>query len=155
MKTTFLALSTTATLSMATRMAFTQLDTTQQSDIQQKLVKWKTLYGSVALANGFVPPATESLDEDAHSQDELERFHNTILEVEEASRLNPGATFSEFNQFALLTTDEFKNVLQRSFGDQNTTQGAPLAYESLDVSADAPIDWSTSKCNPPVKNQGS
>ncbi|KAF0693369.1 Aste57867_15666 [Aphanomyces stellatus] len=153
MKTNFVVLAAAASTSVA-RSAYNRLSATEQSDVQQKLAKWKTLYGSLALAHGFVPPATESLDEDAHSQDELDRFHNTILEVEEASRDNLGATFSEFNQFALLTTDEFKRMLQTSFGGAQNKTKVAAAPESVRVATASAIDWSTSKCNAPVKHQG-
>ncbi|KAF0708797.1 hypothetical protein As57867_006194, partial [Aphanomyces stellatus] len=152
MNTNYLALAfVAAKLTLATT-TFPQLSLDEQNQVHEKLAKWKALYGPIAIAHGFVPSATESLDPDQHSQDELERFHNTILDVQDAARRNPLATFSEFNQFALLTPDEFKKTLQRSFGDRNTTA---VAAPMLSTGDAAPVDWSTSKCNPPMKNQGS
>ncbi|KAF0719144.1 Aste57867_1258 [Aphanomyces stellatus] len=85
---------------------------------------------------------------------ELVRFHETTLAVQEASKANPLANFSVFNQFALLNDAEFKQVLVQSFGNQTFSpdKGATLSEEA--VGAGDSADWSSHKCNPPVRNQG-
>ncbi|KAF0708898.1 hypothetical protein As57867_006157, partial [Aphanomyces stellatus] len=153
MKASLILASVATTSVLATRQAYSTLSADQQTDVAAQLAKWKTLYGPIAEANGHLPPQTESLNADGHSDDELQRFHNTLQDVDDAKRMNPDADFSAFNQFALLTQDEFKQSLVRSFGGQNFTNAQPLAYEALDVSA-TEADWSTSKCNPPMANQG-
>ncbi|KAF0704853.1 Aste57867_7236 [Aphanomyces stellatus] len=136
---------------VASHHAYSALSPSDQSVIAAQLAKWMTLYGPIARANGFLPPQTESLTADSHSDDELERFHATLVDVDDAQRLNPEAYFSPFNQFALLTLDEFKRMLEDSFAGQNTTEAAPLDA-TPDLASD--VDWATSKCNPPMKNQG-
>ncbi|KAF0719783.1 hypothetical protein As57867_000781, partial [Aphanomyces stellatus] len=122
-----------------------------------KLSKWKTLYGPIAKAHGFLPEGsfqTEQLNVNDHTDDELDRFHNTVLNVQEAAKNNPQATFSEFNQFALLTQDEFKRAVMASYGAHNTTQAKPLVAALDPKSVASNMDWSTHKCNPPVVSQG-
>ncbi|CAK4726569.1 unnamed protein product, partial [Aphanomyces euteiches] len=73
--------------------------------------------------------------------------------VAKAQENNPHAVFSPFNIFALLTQAEFDKVLKNSFAGKNISAGQPLAVESA-VAAGGSIDWSTSKCSSPVKDQG-
>ncbi|ETV90497.1 papaya proteinase 4 [Aphanomyces invadans] len=83
---------------------------------------------------------------------ELLRFHETTVAVREAAAANPLATFTEFNQFALLSAQEFKQVLVQSFGNE-TFDAAPLPASG--AAKQTSVDWSSHKCNPPVANQGS
>ncbi|KAF0687038.1 Aste57867_21199 [Aphanomyces stellatus] len=154
MKTSLFVL-TVASAAVAQDWTFSTLGSSEQAEIHAKLSKWKALYGPIALEHGLLPPSSnqESLTSDDHSQNELERFHNTILDVQEASKHNPHATFSEFNIYALLTKAEFEKVVMKSFAGQNFTDVKPMAYEDLQL-AGSGVDWSTNKCNPPVKNQG-
>ncbi|KAF0713102.1 hypothetical protein As57867_004503, partial [Aphanomyces stellatus] len=152
MKTNLAVVVATASSVAAQKPSYASLNPADQSLIHAKLSKWKTLYGPLAKTHGFLPPSTqESLDPNQHTAAELDRFHTTILNVEEAAKDNPLATFSEFNQFALLTTAEFKRAVMKSFGGRNHTATTSLAATA---SAASTMDWSTSKCNPPVQNQG-
>ncbi|KAF0706305.1 hypothetical protein AaE_014183 [Aphanomyces astaci] len=149
-----LALSTAlATTASAARQIFKSLSSSDQTSLEQQLDKWKELYGPIARANGFFPRTnTESARVNGHSIDELERFHHTVQEVKRATRTNPKAEFSPFNQFALMTDEEFKGMLMKSFAGQNVTDAAPLPELANERASAA--DWSTSKCNSPVPNQG-
>ncbi|RHZ40628.1 hypothetical protein DYB26_013513 [Aphanomyces astaci] len=144
---------TLATTASAARQSFESLSTSDQTSLEQKLDEWKALYGPIAQANGFFPQTnTESARVNGHSIDELERFHHTVQEVKRATEANPDAEFSPFNQFALLTDEEFKGMLMKSFAGQNFTNAAPLPELANERASEA--DWSTSKCNSPVPNQG-
>ncbi|KAF0711514.1 hypothetical protein As57867_005225, partial [Aphanomyces stellatus] len=101
MKASLILASVATTSVLATRQAYSTLSADQQTDVAAQLAKWKTLYGPIAEANGHLPPQTESLNADGHSDDELQRFHNTLQDVDDAKRMNPDADFSAFNQFAL------------------------------------------------------
>ncbi|RLO11167.1 hypothetical protein DYB28_006550 [Aphanomyces astaci] len=149
-----IALSTAlATTASAARQSFKSLSSSDQTSLEQQLDKWKELYGPIARANGFFPRTnTESARVNGHSIDELERFHHTVLEVKRATTINPKAEFSPFNQFALMTDEEFKGMLMKSFAGQNVTDAAPLPELANERASAA--DWSTSKCNSPVPNQG-
>ncbi|KAF0774392.1 hypothetical protein AaE_001907, partial [Aphanomyces astaci] len=149
-----LALSTAlATTASATRHSFKSLSSSDQTSLEQELDKWKELYGPIARANGFFPRTnTESAQVDGHSVDELERFHHTVQEAKAAKASNPHAEFSPFNQFALLTDEEFKGMLMKSFEPQNFTNASHLSELANDRASQA--DWSTSNCNSPIANQG-
>ncbi|RHY18213.1 hypothetical protein DYB36_011712 [Aphanomyces astaci] len=149
-----LALSTAlATTASAARQIFKSLSSSDQTSLEQQLDKWKELYGPIARANGFFPRTnTESARVNGHSIDELERFHHTVQEVKRATTINPKAEFSPFNQFALMTDEEFKGMLMKSFAGQNITDAAPLPELANERASAA--DWSTSQCNSPVPNQG-
>ncbi|RHZ26340.1 hypothetical protein DYB26_011345 [Aphanomyces astaci] len=149
-----LALSTAlATTACAARQSFKSLSSSDQTSLEQQLDEWKALYGPIARANGFFPRTNrESAQVNGHSIDELERFHHTVQDVELATATNPEAEFSPFNQFALLTDDEFKGILLKSFAGQNFTNAAPLPELANERASEA--DWSTSKCNSPIPNQG-
>ncbi|RHZ08032.1 hypothetical protein DYB31_006438 [Aphanomyces astaci] len=145
---------TLATTAIAARQSYEILTAADLTALEQQLAKWKALYGPIAKANGFLPPVTtETFLINGHTVEELQRFHDTVQDVQEAALANPDAQFSPFNQFALLTNDEFKNVLMKSFNPQNFTNAAPLPELANERASEA--DWSTSKCNPPIANQGS
>ncbi|CAK4843014.1 unnamed protein product [Aphanomyces euteiches] len=154
MKTSLLFLSTLSS-SVLARVAYSSLGVDEQADVKNQLSKWKTLYAPLASKHGYIPQvATESVSLiDSHSDEELARFHNTLQDVAKAQENNPNAVFSPFNIFALLTQAEFDKVLKNSFAGKNISAGQPLAVESA-VAAGGSIDWSTSKCSSPVKDQG-
>ncbi|KAH9109914.1 hypothetical protein LEN26_003645, partial [Aphanomyces euteiches] len=154
MKTSLLFLSTLSSSALA-RVAYSSLGVDEQADVKNQLSKWKTLYAPLASKHGYIPQvATESVSLiDSHSDEELARFHNTLQDVAKAQENNPHAVFSPFNIFALLTQAEFDKVLKNSFAGKNISAGQPLAVESA-VAAGGSIDWSTSKCSSPVKDQG-
>ncbi|KAF0694606.1 hypothetical protein As57867_014477, partial [Aphanomyces stellatus] len=131
---------------------FESLNGADRSELEQQLTKWKTLYGPIAQQNGFTPESAMSVDQ--HTDMELLRFHETVQAVEQAKKDNPLAQFDAMNQFALLNDAEFKQVLVQSFGNQ-TFNAPPLAADHLEAAVGAgDTDWSSHKCNPPVKNQG-
>ncbi|RHY08522.1 hypothetical protein DYB36_012634, partial [Aphanomyces astaci] len=149
-----LALSTVlATTASPARQSFKSLSSSDQTSLEQQLDKWKASYGPIAEANGFFPQKdTASARMNGHTIDELERFHHTVQDVEVASKANPGAEFSPFNQFALLTDEELKGMLMKSFAVRNFTSGSPLPKLANERASQ--VDWSTSKCNTPISNQG-
>ncbi|KAH9188203.1 hypothetical protein AeNC1_009821 [Aphanomyces euteiches] len=156
MKATVFLLSTLATAALARRTAYTTLSDDDQAQIKMELTKWKTLYGELANSHGYVPASsTESVGlVDTHSAEELARFHNTLQDVAEAQKNNPNAVFSPFNMFALLTQAEFDKVLKNSFAGQNFNASAPVASTEDATTVASAVDWSTDKCNSPVRNQG-
>ncbi|CAK4831606.1 unnamed protein product, partial [Aphanomyces euteiches] len=157
MKTSLLFLSTLSASALA-RVAYSSLSTDEQADVKQQLSKWKTLYAPLASKHGYVPEsAIESVNVvDSHTDEELARFHNTLQDVAKAQENNPHAVFSPFNVFALLTQAEFDSKFKNTLAGQNVSAGQSVpAVESAATSAAAhSIDWSTSKCSSPVKNQG-
>ncbi|RLO12477.1 hypothetical protein DYB28_014948, partial [Aphanomyces astaci] len=153
MKFGLIVLTTLATTATSARQSYGSLSKTDVSALEHELDKWKALYGPIAQANGLLPPVTvKSARINGHSVEELQRFHDTVQDVQEAALANPDAQFSPFNQFALLTNDEFKNVLMKSFNPQNFTNATPLPELANERASEA--DWSTSKCNSPIPNQG-
>ncbi|CAK4755981.1 unnamed protein product [Aphanomyces euteiches] len=155
MKTSLLVLSTLSTSALA-RVAYSSLGVDEQADVKQQLSKWKTLYAPLARKHGFVPETgIESVSVvDSHTDEELARFHNTLQDVATAQKNNPHAVFSPFNVFALLTPAEFSKIFQNSLVGRNISAGQPLRAVESTVTAGASIDWSTSTCSSPVKNQG-
>ncbi|KAF0709540.1 Aste57867_5882 [Aphanomyces stellatus] len=113
------------------------------------LTKWKLLFGPTAQRHGLLPPQTATFG-DVNTADEIERFKNTLLAVQDAAKANPGAEFSAFNQFALLSQDEF-NAALTTHVNQEMADAAPW---STSTSLAPRVDWSTSSCNAPVKHQG-
>ncbi|RLO02003.1 hypothetical protein DYB28_001054, partial [Aphanomyces astaci] len=107
---------TLVTSAIAARQSYESLSKTDATALEHELDKWKALYGPIAQANGLLPPVTvDSARINGHYVEELQRFHNTVQDVQETALANPDAQFSPFNQFALLTNDEFKSVLMTSF----------------------------------------
>ncbi|CAK4842188.1 unnamed protein product, partial [Aphanomyces euteiches] len=156
MKTSLLFLPTLSTSALA-RVAYSSLGVDEQADVKQQLAKWKTLYAPLATKHGFVPETgIESVSVvDSHTDEELARFHNTLQDVATAQKNNPHAVFSPFNVFALLTPAEFSKIFQNSFVARNVSAGQPLrALESTVSAGGGSIDWSTSTCSSPVKDQG-
>ncbi|RHY25067.1 hypothetical protein DYB32_008538 [Aphanomyces invadans] len=111
-----------AATAVSASTAFTALHGAERTDLEHRLTKWKTLYGPVAQAIGFAPA---SLSLTSHTDMELLRFHETTVAVREAAAANPLATFTQFNQSALLSAQKFKQVLVKSFGNE-TFDAAPL-----------------------------
>ncbi|ETV90500.1 hypothetical protein H310_14740 [Aphanomyces invadans] len=102
MKACFIFCTWLASTALAARQAVGSLSAADQATLQQQLAKWKTLYGPIAKANGFLPQLnTESVDSNGYSVEELQRFHNTVQDAQEAAAANPDAEFSPFNQAQL------------------------------------------------------
>ncbi|DBA05153.1 TPA: hypothetical protein N0F65_005003 [Lagenidium giganteum] len=124
----------------------------ERAQVEEDLREWERSPYAVA-AQDFhgQSEATWTLD------DKLLRFFATKMAAEEMSALNPHATFSTATPFALLTDEEFADVLTRSFSngaDAIAELPSAAAAPRADVLADT-VDWSTtSQCIAPVKSQG-
>ncbi|KAF0688073.1 hypothetical protein As57867_008023, partial [Aphanomyces stellatus] len=68
--------------------------------------------------------------------------------------LNPDATFDWKHPFALMTESEFKTYVKVSFNQGSQPFVNTTAVANVGASVASVVDWTT-KCNPPVRNQGS
>ncbi|CAK4657508.1 hypothetical protein LEN26_006989 [Aphanomyces euteiches] len=154
MTSNLLLASTLCASTLASRAAFSSLSTIEQADVIAQLAKWKAEYAPLAIEHGLVPQTIlESIGlVDSHTDDELDRFYNTLQDVAEAQKSNPEAEFSPFNVFALLTQAEFDKIYKTTFVGKTPTAEAP-ATESTTAVAPS-IDWTTNACNQPVRDQG-
>ncbi|KAG9400924.1 hypothetical protein AC1031_009646 [Aphanomyces cochlioides] len=156
MKTSLLFVSTLSTSAVA-RVVYSSLSVDQQTDVKDQLAKWKAQFASIASEHGVLHNTTNTESAsllDSHTDDELARFHNTLQDVAEAQKNNPSTRFSANNVFALLTQAEFDKIFKNSFAGSNATQAKPESnVEDATILASS-IDWSTNKCNPPVRDQG-
>nr|AIG56272.1 secreted protein [Achlya hypogyna] len=130
-------------------------------DVIKELEAWKSSHaGKKAVESGFVPNVeTNGRQEGATSLEaiELERFKATKAVVEQLNKDYPDAEFSTDNPFALLTEDEFAQYVMGSFGqDQRKLRTVDhVARELTPEQREAgDVDWSSHKCNEPIKNQG-
>ncbi|KAF0715821.1 Aste57867_3190 [Aphanomyces stellatus] len=154
--TTILALA--MTIATAARQSVLTLSTPQRLVLQAELNQWKASFGAEASAMGLMP-LQEGLNTDEVVSDELQRFLDTKFDVEAASLSNPDAQFHTDHPFALLTNDEFARLVQVSFNQSASALRGALGAAFDDTSPPrAPrassADWSTHKCNPPIRNQG-
>ncbi|KAF0691324.1 hypothetical protein As57867_017352, partial [Aphanomyces stellatus] len=137
-----LASATAASQSIST------LSTKERADLMSDLAKWHSNFGATALKEGLLPHAQKTQD------DLLQRLLDTKLAVAEASRTNPDAIFSWENKFALMNDAEFKQYVQVSFQSGNKSlRQAKDAPSAAGAVVAATVDWTT-RCNPPVRDQG-
>ncbi|OQR89640.1 cysteine protease family C01A [Achlya hypogyna] len=158
MKTIFL----TAVLAVSSCVAL-QMSKADRDALAEELRQWKSSHaGKSAESLGLLPQHSdteEAVTEEAKFEDELTRFANSKHAVESLQKHHPDAVFDYKNQFALMTPDEFKAFVKGSFGkDQPKRQLRAENIQTTLTAAQAQAgdkDWTTDKCMPPVKNQGS
>ncbi|GLE01407.1 hypothetical protein PINS_up010237 [Pythium insidiosum] len=145
----------------------------ERSSLEQELDAWKASpAGQFAKENGlYEEPENSLFDEEAATavrEDQLYRLFLSKLSIEKAQEANPKAVFSLASPFSLMTDDEFAAYVGRSSGrNSNFLRGLGEVEEVMhdDVVAEdeeahgrqlqTSVDWTqTSKCVPPVKNQG-
>ncbi|KAF0703018.1 hypothetical protein As57867_005373, partial [Aphanomyces stellatus] len=119
------------------------------------LADWEAKYGTLAQERGLIPSAVTTRSANDSLTEKLQRLLDTKLAVVEVSKANPDAVFSADNMFALMNEQEFKTYVSVSFqqGGQHLRNAKEVQVPEPAVKALA-VDW-TSKCNPPVRNQGS
>ncbi|KAF0704145.1 hypothetical protein AaE_015090, partial [Aphanomyces astaci] len=77
---------TLVTSAIAARQSYESLSKTDATALEHELDKWKALYGPIAQANGLLPPVTvDSARINGHTVEELQRFHDTVQDVQEAA----------------------------------------------------------------------
>ncbi|KDO33340.1 hypothetical protein SPRG_02147 [Saprolegnia parasitica CBS 223.65] len=128
----------------------------EKADVAVKLAAWKASQaGKNAAANGFLPPKP------AHGtveDDEVARFAATQKIVDELNKQHKGAIFSTDNQFALMTEAEFAAFVKGAFkheapARQLRSDDVQLTLTQAQEEA-TEIDWTTSACMSPVRDQG-
>ncbi|EQC25800.1 hypothetical protein SDRG_16347 [Saprolegnia diclina VS20] len=152
---------TIASAALAAVAAASDIFAQENLDVIKELEQWKkSQAGKKAIESGFVPkPESNGRQEASTSVEalELERFKSTKKVVEQLNKDYPDAEFSVDNPFALMTEDEFAQYVMGSFGqdqrklrtvDHVARELTPAQREASDV------DWSSHKCNEPIKNQG-
>ncbi|DBA05160.1 TPA: hypothetical protein N0F65_005010 [Lagenidium giganteum] len=128
----------------------------EKAEIATELEQWEASEYAKAAAE-FT--GSNDLHESAgmDQEEKLQRFFATKMQAEEMSRLNPEAEFSTKTPFALWTDEEFAAYVSRGYGSSEEpsfiTEEAPEPEEDLHEDSSV-IDWSTSGCVAPVKNQG-
>lgn len=129
----------------------------ERESLIDELADWKdSPAGEAARENGFYTESNSLMSEDVIN-DQLVRFFNSKLAAEDASRLNHGARYGVKSPFTLMTNEEFKEYVARSFhGENNLRKGATAVHkmtgrdlESLPES----VDHSTGSCIGPVMEQ--
>ncbi|KAF0730889.1 hypothetical protein Ae201684_011771 [Aphanomyces euteiches] len=148
MKTSLLFVSMLSPSAVA-RVAYSALRADQQTDVKDQLAKWKAQFASIANEHGFLPQSTNTESAnllDSHTDDELDRFHNTLQDVAEAQKNNPSARFSANNVFALLTQAEFDKIFKNSFAASNATQAKPESNVEDTTALASSIDWPIWPC---------
>uniref|UniRef100_A0A4W5LG67 Peptidase C1A papain C-terminal domain-containing protein n=1 Tax=Hucho hucho TaxID=62062 RepID=A0A4W5LG67_9TELE len=79
--------------------------------------------------------------------------------VDDLNKQHSGAVFSTDNQFALMTEDEFAAFVKGSFqheAPKRQLRGDNVQLTLTQAQQEATgVDWSTTKCMSPVRNQGS
>ncbi|OQR88697.1 hypothetical protein THRCLA_10155, partial [Thraustotheca clavata] len=121
-----------------------------------ELQLWEATFGAIAAINGLYPPIQGLSDNDALDL-KLQRLNASKIRVALLAKDNPDATFSIQTQFALLSPQEFKAYVQKSFG--KTKQPSRVLKVQTDEALNptlptSSVDWTTSKCMPAVKDQG-
>ncbi|ETV91605.1 hypothetical protein H310_13855 [Aphanomyces invadans] len=138
-----------------TKQSVTTLSSDERRTLRAELAKWRKEFGAKAAARGLMPRVAKSMSPLEAETDALQRFYNNKLAIEEARRNNPRATFDHDHPFALLTKDEFKQlVVGRSF-----EQGLSAAQSAPSVKVVRPrveesMDWTTTECVNPIRYQG-
>ncbi|EQC25982.1 hypothetical protein SDRG_16170 [Saprolegnia diclina VS20] len=152
---------TVAALAMAS-VAATDIFSDATLDAIKELQQWKeSAAGQKAIEAGFVPTTESDGRQEAGTTleaVELERFLETKKIVEQLNKDYPDAEFSVDNPFALLTEDEFAQYVMESFGPPTrklrSTHPVGRDLSVAQRQAEDEKDWSSHKCNGPVKHQG-
>ncbi|KAJ0396591.1 hypothetical protein P43SY_003332 [Pythium insidiosum] len=144
----------------------------ERTSLEQELDAWKASpAGQFAKNNGlYEEPENTMFDEEAATaarEDQLRRLFLTKISMEQAQKENPNAVFSLASPFSLMTNEEFTAYVGRSSDrSPNFLRGLGEVEEVMhdDVVEEqehhgrqlqTSVDWTkTSKCVPPVKNQG-
>ncbi|KAL0583004.1 hypothetical protein ABG067_007064 [Albugo candida] len=122
----------------------------QQMDaLQVALRAWKqSEAGRYALQNGFYTEDTyEAMD-----IDQLGRFFMSQIAVKKAQASNPNAIFSIDTPFSLMTEEEFAQFVGSSYDVQ--ARRSLQTSNATRMTTPSSIDWTTSGCLTPPKNQG-
>ncbi|OQR90403.1 cysteine protease family C01A [Achlya hypogyna] len=129
-----------------------EIPAAERAQLHAELIQWEADFGELAAKNGLLA-FIEGLSPDAATEAKLRRLHAAKAKVAAVQTANPSANFSVQTQFGLLSSSEFSAYLQKSFGKRPTRK---LRTTKLAAQADAPssIDWTTSKCVGPIKDQG-
>ncbi|EQC32683.1 hypothetical protein SDRG_09657 [Saprolegnia diclina VS20] len=143
-----------ATIMAATTNANAKLTPAERKELTADLKQWQTLFGDSAQRNGFVP---EGLSLDTPNDELLVRMKAAKQRVPELAKENPDASFTHLSPLALLTKDEFKHYVMKSFKrGKRALRADKVDWASVGAaSASGGVDWTKdSKCVNPVKNQG-
>ena len=162
MKIAACLLALTAAVATAMPQAHHARFLAEKEQIAAELQAWKeSPVGIAAREKGFYKPSISLFETDGNEQ-ELLTFFQTKLDVEEAQKMNPLATFSTNNLFALMTNDEFKAYVRKS-GYRGRAAVDVEVVEEVDeeteeistLSSGTKVDWTTdSHCVSPIQDQG-
>ncbi|KDO20995.1 hypothetical protein SPRG_13889 [Saprolegnia parasitica CBS 223.65] len=151
----------TAFLATASSAVALEMSNADRAALTKELEQWKSSHaGKSAESLGLLPSQNteEALTEEAKLEDELTRFANAKQVVADLNKKHPGATFDYNNQFALLNAHEFQAYVKGSFNKEQARRVLRAEHEETTLTQSqieaADKDWSTTKCMPPVKNQG-
>jgi len=152
---TFAISALCATMCSASSLA--TMSTQEREALADELAQWKnSTAGKAAKINGFYNDfSLESVDDD-----QLTRFLNTKNDIEILQKSNPEATFSTNSPFSLMTNEEFTAYVKRASIQKNQPHGVgalainETMIESVSAISATNIDWTTSGCVGPVRNQG-
>ncbi|CAK4096338.1 unnamed protein product [Aphanomyces euteiches] len=98
----------------AVKPTISTLSTGDRAQLMKELAQWHQTYGSIAEAKGLLPITVDSASS-TKMDVYLQRFYNNKLAIQQARRNNPKANFSSDHPFALLSEDEFKKYVGRTF----------------------------------------
>ncbi|KAF0682712.1 hypothetical protein As57867_007452, partial [Aphanomyces stellatus] len=126
-----------------------------RASLAAELKQWKAKFGSIAKAQGLLPPASNAHSLADTVTDELQRLLNNKHAVEVARKNNPKATFSTDHKFALMTEVEFATYVKGSFQEgSRSLRSLPETKHAPTGPQAAAVDWTTGSCMPPVRDQG-
>ncbi|OQS00090.1 long-chain-fatty-acid-CoA ligase [Thraustotheca clavata] len=130
----------------------TTISPQERQTLLSDLKEWEAKFGAQAAQHGLLP-SFEGLTADQATDLKLQRLKANKDKLKVLEQQNPDATFTIFNAFGLMNQDEFKKYVMRTFGKPNKKLRRQTI--SLHASTDATsVDWTTSKCMPPVREQG-
>ncbi|EQC42503.1 hypothetical protein SDRG_00236 [Saprolegnia diclina VS20] len=122
-----------------------------RDELLDRMNVWKQSGAGLEALRRNLSSPLESTNIDA----ELAAFNATLQTVAELNKLHPLARFSENNPFALMTQDEFEAYVAGNKPARNETWTQTEDATVLPAStATTSVDWSTSGCVAPVRNQG-
>ncbi|KDO23517.1 hypothetical protein SPRG_11439 [Saprolegnia parasitica CBS 223.65] len=128
-------------------------DTDDRAALRARVKAWKESGpGQEAQARGLAS-GLEATDIDA----ELDAFQETLDMVATLNAQYPQARFSEQNPFALMTQAAFEKWVRGNKPARNETWSRTSTEDATVLpasTATTSIDWSTSGCMAPVRNQG-